>query len=184
MKKLFLMLITSVVLMTACNDDKKTESDEKMGDAKMSDAKTTSSAEDKEEQNKKTALASVEAISSHNADQVLKDAAADVTDYGDGSMAATKGIDSIKAGITHWFAAFPDVKGENLKAVADGDWVMVWGDWSGTWKGDFMGQKATGKSYKIKDVDIFKFNDEGKVTEHHNIQSWMPVAQQIGMKMK
>lgn len=185
MKKLFVMMAASLLMLSACNTDKKTETDDKkMSDEKMSDEKMSSSAEAKEEQNKKTAMASIEGVNAHNVDQILKDAAADITDYGDGSMKPAKSIDSLKAGITQWFAAYPDVKGENIKAVADGDWVMIWADWSATWKGDFMGQKATGKSYKINDIDIFKFNDEGKITEHHNIQSWLPVAMQIGMKMK
>ena len=178
MKKMFLMLVTAVSLLASCNSDKKDSDDKKVSDEKMS-----SSSEDKEERNKKTVQASLDGINAHDVNAVLKDCSSDVTDYGDGSMPPMKGIDTAKAGITSWFTAFPDVKGENLKVVADGDWVMVWGDWSGTWKGDFMGQKATGKSYKIKDVDIFKLNDEGKITEHHFVQSPMTSASQIGMKM-
>jgi len=177
MKKKFLMLAAATCMLAACNNDKTATTDDKMGDEKMS-----SSAEDKEERNKKTALASIEGFKSHDVNTILKDAAPDATDYGDGSRPATKGLDSIRPGLTAWLTAFPDVKGENLTAVADGDWVMIWGDWSGTWKGDFMGQKSTGKSYKIKDVDIFKFNDEGKIIEHHNVQSPMPLASQVGMK--
>lgn len=180
MKKIFVMMAASLVMLSACNDDKKTETDDK----KMGDEKMSSSAEEKEERNKKTVLASLEGVSAHDVNVMLKDAATDITDYGDGSGPPMKGIDTARAGIAAWFAAFPDVKGENFKAVADGDWVMVWGDWSGTWKGDFMGQKPTGKSYKIKDVDIFKLNDEGKITEHHYVQSWMNTASQVGMKMQ
>jgi len=83
--------------------------------------------------------------------------------------------------INQWMNAFPDNKGDNLKYVADGDWVMVWGDWSGTFKNDFMGMKATNKTYKMKDVDIFKLNDAGQVVEHHNVQSPNTMMMQVGM---
>lgn len=180
MKKTFLILAMASLTLVACNNEKKTDADDKM----MSDEKMSSSPEDKEERNKKTALASVEAFSSNNLDAVLKDVTPDGVDYGDGNMKPLKGLDSIKTNIKAYMDAFSDLKGENLKAVADGEWVMVWGEWSGTWKNDFMGQKATGKSYKVKDVDVFKFNDEGKMTEHHNVQSWGTIASQIGMKMQ
>ncbi len=80
-----------------------------------------------------------------------------------------------------WLDAFPDYKGENLMAIADGDKVAVYGDWSGTFKKDFMGMKATGKSFKAKDVDIFTFNDEGNITEHRAVQSMGSIFQQLGV---
>ena len=80
--------------------------------------------------------------------------------------------------------AFPDLKGTDFITVADGDYVIVYGTWSGTWKKDFMGMKATGKSFKVQDADIYKFNEEGKVTEHRGIQSHEVLAKQIGMKMQ
>jgi predicted SnoaL-like aldol condensation-catalyzing enzyme len=175
MKQLFLLAIAAF-FFAACNN--QASSNNKMGDSTMANGQ-----ESKQERNKKVALASVEAINAHNVDEALKDAAADITDYGDGSMGVIKGKDSIKAAISQWLAAFPDVKGENLKAAADGDLVMVWGVWGGTFKKDFMGMKATGKSYKAPDVDIFTFNDEGKITEHHGVQSGATIMMQVGAKM-
>lgn len=180
MKKMILMLAAATLTLAACNNDKTTDTDDKMDDKD----KLGMSQEDKEERNKKTALASVEGVNAHDLNIVFKDVAPDAVDYFDGSMPPQKNLDSIKAGFSNFLSAYPDVKGENLKAVADGEWVMVWGEWSGTWKGDFMGQKATGKPYKIKDVDIFRFNDEGKITEHHSVQSWATQANQVGMKMQ
>ncbi|MCU7550452.1 ester cyclase [Chitinophagaceae bacterium LB-8] len=173
MKRIFLLIPVACLFFAACNNPQTTASNEKMDTA----------GENKEERNKKIALESVDGINAHNIDMALKNVTPDAVDYGDGSMDAIKGIDSIKASVSSWLNAFPDVKGENLKSVADGDLVMVWGDWSGTWKNDFMGQKATDKSYKIKDVDIFRFNDEGKITEHHFVQSPLTSMVQVGMKM-
>jgi steroid delta-isomerase-like uncharacterized protein len=139
--------------------------------------------EDKEARNKKIVMASYDAMASHNVNDMLKDCAADCMDYGDGSMQPVKGKDSIAKMIQMWFNAFPDAKGDNLKYVADDDWVMVWGDWSGTFKNDFMGMKATNKSFKYKDVDIFKLNDDGKVIEHHNVQSPNTMMMMVGAQM-
>ncbi len=77
--------------------------------------------------------------------------------------------------------AFPDYKGTNFLAVADGDVVMVYAEWTGTWKNDFKGMKATGKSFKMYEVDIFKLSNQGKVIEHREIQSIATIAKQVDM---
>lgn len=173
------MMSAATLLLTACNNEASTTTDGKND----STSTAVNDEESKEERNKKVVMASMEGVNSHDPDKVFKDAADGVSDHNDGSWPVTKGKDSVIAGFKTWLSAFPDVKGDNLKYVADGDWVMVWGDWSGTWKGDFMGQKATGKSWKAKDVDIFKLDENGKILEHHNVQSPITTASQVGMKM-
>ncbi|MFN2456790.1 MAG: ester cyclase [Chitinophagaceae bacterium] len=171
MKKTILLLVASAVLFAACNDKK------------TGIAGNTSPQEEREERNKKIAMESVEGFNSHDVNIVLKNADKNAKEYGDGTMPVVSNMDSMRAGITAYFAAFPDVKGDDLKAIADGDWVIVWGEWSGTWKGDFMGQKATGKSFRFKEADVFKFNDNGKITEHHTVQSPISWMSQVGMNM-
>lgn len=184
MKKAFLLLVVTTAFMVACNDAGKTPATgEKMNADTTAGANTAGNrSEDKEARNKKVIMASMDAMSAHNANDVLKDATPDCVDYGDGSMPPIKGKDSITKVIQQLMSAFPDVKGNNLKYVADGDWVMAWGDWTGTFKNDFMGMKATNKSFKYPDVDIFKMNDDGKITEHHNIQSSNLIMMQVGAK--
>ena len=179
MKKTIVLLAVATALITSCG----TNTNHEDGTGTM-DTKTDSAmAESKTERNKKVVMASMDAMMAKNVDQAFKDVAADAVDYGDGSMPAIKGKDSIIKMINSWMAAFPDNKGSDIKYVADGDWVMVWGEWSGTWKGDFMGMKATNKEYKMKDVDIFKLNDAGQITEHHNVQSPNTMMSQVGMQM-
>ena len=55
---------------------------------------------------------------------------------------------------------------------------------SGTFKAELMGMKPTGKSFKVKDVDIYTFNDDGKITEHRSVQSMATMLSQVGAKMK
>jgi predicted ester cyclase len=177
MKKTIVLLAVATALLTAC----ETSTNKAEGtDTKMSDSTNAESTESKAERNKKIMMASYDAMASHNVNDMLKDCSADCVDYGDGSMPPVKGKDSISKMISMWMNAFPDNKGSDLKFVADGDWVMVWGEWSGTFKNDFMGMKATNKSYKMKDVDIFKLNDAGQVVEHHNVQSPNTMMAQVG----
>ena len=136
------------------------------------------------EKNKATALLVVQSFSNHDTAAMFKVTAADFIDYGDGNMPPMKGLDSAKAGLRQFLAAFPDIKGENLMVIAEGNQAAVFGDWSGTFKGELMGIKPTGKTFKFKDVDLFTFNDEGMVTSHRSIQSTDLLFKQVGAKMK
>jgi steroid delta-isomerase-like uncharacterized protein len=180
MKKLFLVAMTAMVF-AACNDS---------ADSTMTTkdtAGTTASADNdlcaKQERNKQTALASVNALINKNVEEALKSADSNVVDYADGSMPPAKGVDSIRHWMNEWTKAVPDYRAENLMAAADGDKVLVYGIWNGTWKNDFMGMKATGKTFKVADVDVFTFNDSGKIIEHRNVQSMATMASQLGMNM-
>lgn len=180
-----LLFAGTAFTFAACNGNTEVKgmNDKDSSGAKMSTASASDSKEARDERNKNIALQSIEAVNRHDPAAVLKDASDNTEDFGDGSGRVMKGKDSLVGMIKGWFTAFPDVKGENLKAVADGEWVVVWGDWSGTWKGDYMGQKATGKSYHLRDADIFRINDDGKITEHHSLSTWPAMAVQTGMKM-
>jgi predicted ester cyclase len=172
MRKLFITFCSSLLLATACNTGTKNETagtDSAMGS--MTSNAGESKEESKEERNKQVAMESIKAVMNSNADEALKNATPNSIDYYDGSGPPMKGLDSIKAGMKSWLNNMQDYKGENLEAVADGNKVMVYGDWSGTFKGDFMGMKSAGKKFKVKDVDIFAFNDDGKITEHRSVQS-------------
>jgi predicted ester cyclase len=173
MKKFFLLMALPILFLTACSNDEKKEDD-------MKEEKVSDSVESKEEKNKETALASVNAFIAGDIDKTLKDITADAVDYGDGSMPAVKSKDSIMVYLKNWRGAFSDYRGDNIMAFADGDYVAVWGDWSGTFKTDFMGMKTAGKKIKIKDVDIFKFNSDSKMTEHYNVQSSAEMMKQLG----
>lgn len=168
MKTLWIVAFTTITF-TACNNSTAGSPEAKQ--------------EAKEERNKSIALASVSAVGKGNLDSVFKDVAPDAMDYGEGSNPPLKGLDSAKAGLKNWMAAIPNYKGSDFVAVADGDYVMVYGQWSGTWSKDFLGMKPTGRSFSISDVDIFKFNEEGKIIEHRAIQSNREAARQLGMDM-
>lgn len=172
MKKIIFSLLTASLMIVACNNDKKEESSAKKDETTM---------ESKQERNKKVIMASMESFSKGDLDGTFKDAAPNFTDYTDGSIPPMTNLDSLKGFIKMMTNSIENYKGENLKYYADGDYVLVHGDWVGTFKNDLMGIKATGKPIKFKDVDIFKLNDEGKITEHSSIQNVGAVLMTAGM---
>lgn len=180
MKKVQLLAFAACLSFAACNNDSSNVGSSTDKDTTKS---TTMTQEDKEERNKKVVMESIDAMNAHNPDNVLKDVTADAVDYGDGSMPPAKSVDTVKNGMKTFLAAFPDYKGSDLVAVADGDRVMVYGEWTGTFKNDYMGMKATNKSFKVKDVDIFTLNDDGKITSHRNVLPWSVSLMQVGAKM-
>lgn len=113
----------------------------------------------------------MENFSKGDYDAAFKDAAPGFIDYADGSMPPMTSIDSLKSFVRMMTAAVTGYKGENLNYYADDDHVIVIGDWTGTFKNDLMGIKATGKPVKFRDADIFKLNEEGKITEHSSVQN-------------
>lgn len=135
------------------------------------------------EKNKQTALASEQAINAKDVAGVMKYCAPDFIDYGNGQRPPEKNIDSIKAGLKSFFEAFPDMKGENLKALADSNTVAVIGDWSGTFSKDMMGIKATNKAFKLADVDIFTFNEKGQISSHRSVQTEASFFEALGISM-
>lgn len=158
-----MLLFTVVLMMASCNNETKTGSKKKENG--------TAVAETKQERNKKVIQASMDALAKRDVDAMVKDAAPGYVDYADETMPPSSNLDSTKAFIKMLLNSFENFNPGNAQLIADGDYVFYYADWSGVFKNDLMGIKATGKPVKFKDCDIFKFNDEGKITEHHSIQN-------------
>ncbi len=169
MKKLFLLLLTSTLFVSACNSDKKKE--EKTEDKKGT---AMTSGESNEEKNKQVAMASMEAFDKNDMVKVFADADPSFMDYADGSTPPMP-LDSVKMFFSMLKDAIPDYKGSDLEFLADGDKVLVVGEWSGTLKKDLMGIKPTGKPFKFRDVDIFTFNENNKITSHRSIANFAKI---------
>lgn len=175
MKKMIFSLLAATALLIACNNEKKTDDNGGKKEAAMS------SAESKQERNKKIVMEAMENFMKGDLDGTFKDVAAGYVDYADGSTPPMTNIDSLKSFIKMVTNSIEGYKGENLNYYADGDYVLVHGDWMGAFKNDLMGIKATGKPVKFKDVDIFKLNDEGKIVEHSSVQNVGAVLMAAGM---
>jgi predicted ester cyclase len=144
--------------LSACNN--KSETTAKTGDSTATILT----------RNKQAALNANTAFTKGDIDGSVKDYASDFVEYGSGESKPQKNLDSIKISTKSFLKAFPDFKGEDMHAVAEGDSVIITAKWSGTFKSDYMKMKANGKSFKVNDVDIFTFNKDGKITSHSSIQ--------------
>ena len=68
--------------------------------------------------------------------------------------------------LVHWLRkSFPDVQWHMQEIVAEEDKAAVLWECTGTHKGDFMGIPATNKQFKTTFMNIYYFNEEGKITK-------------------
>ena len=170
---MFVLIGAAAIIAASCNGGAtNSSSPDSMSSAKMA-------ADSMLEKNKATALAAVQGFVSENVDVAFKDVTQDAVDYGDGTGAPIKGLDSIKASAKMFMAAFPDLKAENLFAIADGNHVAVFSEWGGTFKAAMMGMKPTAKAFKVHDADLFTFNDAGKITEHRSVQETQNIMSKV-----
>ena len=102
-------------------------------------------------------------------DSVVADDFVDHTDMGD-----KKGRDSLKAMVNMVHTNFKDMKTENIRDVADGDYVYSWKRYSGTSDGSMGMPKGP---YSMSTIELGKFKD-GKAVEH-----WSFVEMRDMMKM-
>jgi steroid delta-isomerase-like uncharacterized protein len=75
--------------------------------------------------------------------------------------------------------AFPDMKVELAKLVADEDNVAFAYTFTGTHKGPLMGIPATGRKVKIRGMQISQFRD-GKMVERWGSSDQLGILQQLG----
>jgi predicted ester cyclase len=174
--KQLLVIFISVFLLASCNDN---SGNNMASDNDKKDSSRAEKEESREDRNKRIVKEAVAAFNDHNVDKFVSYMTPNVVDYGDGSGDADKSSDSLAAHLRQMLNAFPDFKGENLRYFADDDQVVVVGNWSGTFKKDIGKRKATGKSFKIHDADIFTLNNEGKITEHRYVQPSETIWKQL-----
>jgi ketosteroid isomerase-like protein len=175
MKKIIFSLMAISLLIVACNDEKKT------GEGENKEMTMSSSAENKQERNKTVVKASLESFMKGDLDGTFKDVTGDFVDYADGSTQPMRNMDTLKNFIKMLKESIENYKGDNLQYFVDGDYVLVTGEWGGTFQKDLMGIKATGKPVRFKDVDMFKLNEQGKITEHSSVQNIGAVLMTAGM---
>jgi ketosteroid isomerase-like protein len=175
-----LLVISSVLLfLIACENKNGNDTAAAPGDADSSKAEKV---ESKEDRNKKIVKEAMAALNDHNIEKVVGMMSDDAVDYADGTGRAVKGRDSIRATMTVFMNAFPDFKASDLRYFADGNHVVVLGEYTGTFKKDLGKVKATNKSFKFPDADVFTLTEDGKISSHRYIQPDATLFGQVGAK--
>lgn len=94
------------------------------------------------------------------------------------------GPDGIIQGLKMFTSAFPDMKIEPIHTAADGDIVIVYSKWTGTHRGEFLGNAPTNRSFSVFESDIFRLNDVRQVVEHWSVQDMCAILNQLGISAK
>jgi steroid delta-isomerase-like uncharacterized protein len=104
----------------------------------------------------------------------------DHQDYGlpPGSANGHAGFRRVLGG---FIEAFPDLRLDVQFVVADDDRVVFYVSTTGTHRGLFMGAAPTSKAFKVNGVDIFRFDDEGKISEHWGVFDTFGLLAQLGL---
>ena len=178
-----LLLISSIVLLIISCENKN-GGNTMAADNEKADSSKAEKMESKEDRNKKIVKDAMDALNSHDIEKMIAMMSDDPVDYGDGTGRSVKGKDSIRANIMGFLNAFPDYKATDLSFYADGNHVVVLGEYTGTFKKDFGKMKATNKSFKYQDADVFTLNDDGKISSHRYIQPDATLFSQVSEKKK
>src|SRR5260221_10416507 len=76
-------------------------------------------------------------------------------------------------------AAFPDQKFSIDFMLAEDDKVMAIGSVEATHQGEFFGFPASGKHFKVRNIDICRFNADGMIAEHWGLLDRAAMMQQL-----
>lgn len=101
-------------------------------------------------------------------------------DYIQHNPLVEQGLEGFRVFFQNWFSGVPDFNYTLKKIIADEDHVWVYGTYSGTHKGDWLGITATNKPYDFDAVDIFRIED-GKLAEHWDVLDIYGLFNQLGV---
>ena len=90
------------------------------------------------------------------------------------------GLEGVKAGVTSFKNALPDVQLKIAFQLAEGDKVTTRYQWSGTHQGEIYGIPATGKQVNITSTVTFRIAD-GKIHEAWQNSDQWGAMQQLGV---
>jgi steroid delta-isomerase-like uncharacterized protein len=76
-------------------------------------------------------------------------------------------------------AAFPDQKFGIDFMIAENDLVTAIGTVEATHQGEFFGMPATGKHFKVRNIDICRFNADGLISEHWGLFDQASMQRQL-----
>ena len=134
------------------------------------------------EENKKAQEKFGEAVNSGNLEKLRDLVAEDVKEHDPAPNQGT-GPQGYIDFFTMMRNAFPDMKIEVEKMVADEDNVAFAYTLTGTHKGDFMGVDGTNTPIKIRGMQISRFKN-GKMVERWGSSDELGILKQIGTEFK
>jgi len=92
-----------------------------------------------------------------------------------------QGLEGTKMVFKMFKSAFPDMKNRILDLVAEGDYVAIYTEFTGTHTGAFMGIPASNKPVRSRQLDLIRFNQAGQPAEHWGVSDNLTLMQQMGV---
>jgi steroid delta-isomerase-like uncharacterized protein len=86
--------------------------------------------------------------------------------------------EGVKQFVNLYRNAFPDLKADVQHIIAEDDKVVILYNLSGTHKGEFLGNKASGRRFELPYADVVRFKD-GKATEHWGYADSIKMIEQL-----
>ena len=100
-------------------------------------------------------------------------------DHEEGPPGTPDGIDGVKAFVTMFREAFPDMQVSIEDVMEDDDRVAVRATMTGTHEGELMGVPPSGNRVRLEMIDIVRIED-GRCAEHWGAADNLSLMQQIG----
>jgi steroid delta-isomerase-like uncharacterized protein len=130
------------------------------------------------EQNKATARAIYDVITSGDLTRTDELIAADLVDHEE-VPGMPPGVEGFRWFVRTFREAFPDLRMDAEDMLAEGDKVVVRFTMRGTHRGEFMGIPASGKEIAVNGIDMMRF-EGGKAAEHWGQADNLGMLQQLG----
>ncbi len=121
-----------------------------------------------------------EVINGGNLDLIDELVAEDFIEHEEQPGLPTTGPAAPRAFFEMFKAGFPDMQMTVDELIAEGDLVVGRATVTGTHNGEFMGIPPTGKSFKVRAIDIVRVRD-GKFVEHWGVTDEAAMMQQLGL---
>jgi steroid delta-isomerase-like uncharacterized protein len=97
-----------------------------------------------------------------------------------GSLGTISGAENVTGLLQTFIGALPDLNAVEQDVVASDDLVAMRLVVSATHKGDLLGMPATGKPVRWDAVDIYRVDDDGKISEEWASDDMAAFASQLG----
>jgi steroid delta-isomerase-like uncharacterized protein len=89
-------------------------------------------------------------------------------------------VAGFRAGLADMVAAFPDLRVDVHRVVANGDMLAWHFAISGSHLGPFMGAEPTGRSFRVEAMDMLRLED-GRIAEHWGLMDSASMAEQLSL---
>ena len=115
----------------------------------------------------------------HQPDRALEYVTSDVVWHG-GSLGTVKGAANLAALLRSFIGALPDLHWVEEDVVASGDLVVLRLVVTATHKGTLFGIPATNRVVRWDAIDVYRVNDDGKISEEWAADDMAAFASQLG----